>query len=224
MAITDWPSAERPREKLIKQGASALSDAELLAIFLRTGTPGLTAVDLARRLLKQYGGLRRLLDADLGLFCQGCGLGEAKYTQLQAVLEMSRRHMQEQLARGDGLTSPGLTRQYLMSCLRDQPQEQFCCLFMDSQHRVIVLETLFYGTIDGAYVYPREVVRRCLYHHAAAVILAHNHPSGVAEPSQADVRITRTLVDALKLVDIRVLDHFVVGDGELVSFAERGLI
>ncbi len=224
MAITDWPSAERPREKLIKHGPSALSDAELLAIFLRTGTPGLTAVDLARLLLKQYGGLRGLLDADLTRFCEGCGLGEAKYTQLQAVLEMSRRHMHEQLSRGEGLTSPRLTREYLTSCLRDQPQEQFCCLFMDSQHRVIVLETLFYGTIDGATVYPREVVRRCLHHHAAAVILAHNHPSGVAEPSQADMRITRTLVEALKLVDIRVLDHFVVGDGELVSFAERGLI
>ncbi len=224
MAITDWPSAERPREKLIKQGPAALSDAELLAIFLRTGTPGLTAVDLARLLIKQYGSLRELLDADLARFCEGCGLGEAKYTQLQAVLEMSRRHMYEQLVRGDGLTNPRLTRQYLESCLKGKPQEQFCCLFMDSQHRVIVFETLFYGTIDGASVYPREVVRRCLRHHAAAVILAHNHPSGVAEPSQADMRITRILVDALKLVDIRVLDHFVVGDGEVVSFAERGLI
>ncbi|MCP3907343.1 MAG: JAB domain-containing protein [Oceanicoccus sp.] len=224
MAITDWPSAERPREKLIKQGPAALSDAELLAIFLRTGTPGLTAVDLARLLIKQYGSLRELLDADLARFCEGCGLGEAKYTQLQAVLEMSRRHMYEQLVRGDGLTNPRLTRQYLESCLKGKPQEQFCCLFMDSQHRVIVFETLFYGTIDGASVYPREVVRRCLHHHAAAVILAHNHPSGVAEPSQADMRITRILVDALKLVDIRVLDHFVVGDGEVVSFAERGLI
>ena len=224
MAITDWPPAERPREKLIKQGPGALSDAELLAIFLRTGTPGLTAVDLARLLIKQYGGLRGLLDADLADFCAGCGLGEAKYTQLQAVLEMSRRHMHEQLIRGDGLTSPGLTRQYLSSCLRGKSQEQFCCLFMDSQHRVIVFETLFYGTIDGASVYPREVVRRCLHHRAAAVILAHNHPSGVAEPSQADMRLTSTLIAALKLVDIRVLDHFVIGDGELVSFAERGLI
>ena len=224
MAITDWPPAERPREKLIKQGPSALSDAELLAIFLRTGTPGLTAVDLARLLIKQYGGLRGLLDAELGDFCAGCGLGEAKYTQLQAVLEMSRRHMLEQLIRSDGLTSPRLTRQYLSSCLRGKPQEQFCCLFMDSQHRVIVFETLFYGTIDGASVYPREVVRRCLHHRAAAVILAHNHPSGVAEPSQADIRLTSSLIAALKLVDIRVLDHFVIGDGELVSFAERGLI
>ncbi|ARN74173.1 RadC family protein [Oceanicoccus sagamiensis] len=224
MAITDWHPTERPREKLIKQGPAALSDPELLAIFLRTGAPGLTAVDLARLLINQYGSLRGLLAADYDRFCQGRGLGEAKYTQLQAVLEMSRRHMYEQMSRGDGLTSPSLTRQYLSNRLSGKPQEQFCCLFMDSQHRVIAFETLFYGTIDGASVYPREVLRRCLDHHAAAVILAHNHPSGFAEPSQADIRITRTLVDALNLVDIRVLDHFVVGDGELVSFAERGLI
>ena len=224
MAITDWPPAERPREKLIKKGATALSDAELLAIFLRTGTPGLTAVDLARQLITQFGGLRALLNADSGQFCDGRGLGLAKYAQLQAVLEMSRRYLQEALERGEGLTSPELTRRYLLTCLRDQQQEQFGCLFMDSQHRVIAFETLFYGTIDAACVYPREVVKRGLHLNAAAVILAHNHPSGVAEPSQADRRITERLVDALALVDIRVLDHFVVGDGEIVSFAERGLI
>jgi DNA repair protein RadC len=224
MAITDWPAAERPREKLLKLGAGVLSDAELLAIFLRTGAPGMTAVDLARALLNDFGSLRALLDADLDVFTLGRGLGPAKYSQLQAVLEMSRRHMQESLERSDALTSPQLTRQYLISCLRDQPQEQFACLFLDSQHRVIIFETLFYGTIDAACVYPREVVKRCLQHNAAAVILAHNHPSGVAEPSQADERITERLISALALVDIRVLDHFVVGDGELVSFAERGLI
>lgn len=224
MAINDWPIKERPREKLLKQGADSLSDAELLAIFLRTGTPGMTAVDLARQLLNQFGGLRPLLRADYSQFCAGRGLGLAKYAQLQAVLEMSRRHLQESLERGEGLTSPALTRQYLLACLRDQPQEQFCCLFLDSQHRVICFETLFYGTIDAACVYPREVVTRSLQHQAAALILAHNHPSGIAEPSQADERITRRLIDALKLVDIRVLDHFVVGDGEVVSFAERGLI
>ena len=224
MAISDWPMKERPRGKLLHQGASALSDAELLAIFLRTGAPGMTAVDLARQLLNKFGGLRPLLSAETKQFCDGHGLGLAKYAQLQAVLEMSRRHLQESLARGEGLTSPKLTRQYLLTCLRDQQQEQFGCLFLDSQHRVIAFETLFYGTIDAACVYPREVVRRCLTRQAAAVILAHNHPSGVAEPSQADKRITKRLVDALALVDIRVLDHFVVGDGELVSFAERGLL
>lgn len=224
MAITDWPVVERPREKLLKQGAKALSDAELLAIFLRTGVPGLTAVDLARNLLNEFGGLRALFNADARQFCCGHGLGLAKYSQLQAVLEMSRRHLQEALERGEGLTSPQLTRRFLLASLRDRQQEQFGCLLLDSQHRVIAFETLFYGTIDAACVYPREVVKCCLQHNAAAVILAHNHPSGVAEPSQADRRITERLVNALALVDVRVLDHFVVGDGELVSFAERGLI
>jgi DNA repair protein RadC len=224
MAITDWPLDERPREKLLKQGVSSLSDAELLAIFLRTGVAGLTAVDLARDLLEHFGDLRGLLNADSQQFCAGHGLGLAKYAQLQAVLEMSRRHLMVGLRKGEGLTSPELTREFLLSSLRDRQQEQFACLFLDSQHRVISFETLFYGTIDAACVYPREVVKRCLAHNAAAVILAHNHPSGVAEPSQADQRITQRLVSALELVDIRVLDHFVVGDGELVSFAERGML
>ncbi len=224
MAITDWPITERPREKLLKQGPAALSDAELLAIFLRTGAPGISAVDLARELLKDFGGLRSLLNAGEKQFCAGRGLGQVKFIQLQAVVEMSRRHLHEQLQKGDVLTSAQLTRQYLACCLRDQPQEQFGCLFLDSQHRVIQFEVLFSGTIDAAPVYPREVVRRCLTHNAAAVIFAHNHPSGVAEPSQADKRLTRQLVDALSLLDIRVLDHIIIGDGEEVSFAEHGLI
>jgi DNA repair protein RadC len=224
MAITDWPLDERPRERLLKQGAASLSDAELLAIFLRTGVAGLTAVDLARQLLKQFGGLRGLLNANQAGFCEGRGLGQAKYTQLQAVLEMSRRHIRESLVHGEGLVSSQQTRQYLLSCLRDQPQEQFACLFLDSQNRVIMFETLFYGTIDKACVYPREVVKRCLFHNASAVIFAHNHPSGVAEPSQSDRDITVQLVNALGLVEVRVLDHFVVGDGDVVSFANRGLL
>ena len=224
MAICDWPEAERPREKLMQQGPEALSDAELLAIFLRTGTRGLSAVDLARDLLGQFGGLRQLLRADRNHFCQAKGLGLAKFSQLQAVLEMSRRHLLEDLQRGDGLNNPLATRRYLLSCLRDRSREQFACLFLDSQHRVIRFEILFQGTIDTASVYPREVLRRCLELDAAAVIFAHNHPSGVAEPSQADRRITERLMEALGLVDIRVLDHFVVGDGEPVSFAERGWI
>jgi len=224
MAISDWPEAERPREKLLRRGAASLSDAELLAIFLRTGTRGVSAVALARQLLNKFGGLRSLLNADREQFCQGLGLGDAKYSQLQAVLEMGRRHLQEALQRGEGLSSPQITRQYLLAQLRDRQQEQFVCLFLDNQHRVICVETLFTGTIDAASVYPREVLKRCLAHNCAAIILAHNHPSGVAEPSQADERITERLISALALVDIRVLDHFVVGDGELVSFAERGLI
>ncbi|WP_018233353.1 RadC family protein [Thioalkalivibrio thiocyanodenitrificans] len=223
MPITDWPADERPREKLLKRGAAALSDAELLAIFLRTGVAGRTAVDLARDLLSRFGGLRPLLQADLDSFCAARGLGQAKYTQLQAVLEMGRRHLSETLARGEALGNPDDTRRYLSARLRDYPFEVFACLFLDNRHRVITFEELFRGTIDGASVHPREVVRRALVHNAAAVILAHNHPSGVAEPSRSDEAITRRLREALALVDIRVLDHVVVGD-ELVSFAERGLL
>lgn len=223
MPITDWPADERPREKLLTRGAAALSDAELLAIFLRTGVPGFTAVDLARDLLSRFGGLRPLLRADLKAFCAVRGLGQAKYAQLQAVLEMGRRHLSETLARGDALSSPNDTRRFLLARLRDYPFEVFACLFLDNRHRVIAFEELFRGTIDGASVHPREVVRRALAHNAAALILAHNHPSGIAEPSRSDEAITRRLRDALALVDIRVLDHVVVGD-ELVSFAERGLL
>ncbi|SEQ15483.1 DNA repair protein RadC [Ectothiorhodospira magna] len=223
MPITDWPAAERPREKLIAQGAAALSDAELLAIFLRTGVAGLTAVDLARNLLSRFGGLRPLLQAERVDFCAAHGLGEAKYAQLQAVLEMGRRHLSETLKRGDAITSPEHTRRYLSARLRDHPFEVFACLFLDNRHRVIAFEELFRGTIDGASVHPREVVRRALIHNAAAVILSHNHPSGIAEPSRADEAITRRLKEALGLIDVRVLDHIIVGD-ELVSLAERGVI
>lgn len=222
MAIRDWPAAERPRERLLEAGAGALSDAELLAIFLRTGVTGRSAVDLARELLDGFGGLRPLLRADREAFCAHKGLGSAKYAQLQAVLEMARRHLATGLQHGEALTSPQLTRSYLSAQLRDRPQEVFACLFLDNQHRVLRYEELFHGSIDGASVYPREVVKAALKHNAAAVIFAHNHPSGVAEPSRADRDLTRRLCDALRLVDIRVLDHCVVGDGEIVSFAERG--
>ncbi|HEY9202436.1 MAG TPA: DNA repair protein RadC [Gammaproteobacteria bacterium] len=223
MAITDWPQDQRPREKLLSKGSQSLSDAELLAIFLRTGMRGKTAVDLAQELLQGFQGLRQLLKADQQSFCQHAGLGTAKYAQLQAVLEMARRYLFENLQRGDTLSSPEDTRQYLSSQLRDYPHEVFAALFLDQRHRVICFEELFRGTIDGASVYPREVVKKALQHNAAALIFAHNHPSGVAEPSQADEQITRRLIEALKLVDVRVLDHFVVGD-EVVSFAERGLL
>ena len=223
MPITDWPIQDRPREKLLQRGSAALSDAELLAIFLRTGIPGKTAVDLSRELLAGFGGLRELLRADMKTFCSYPGLGEAKYAQLQAVLEMARRHLFESLQRGDALCSPADTRQYLAGQLREYSHEVFAVLFLDQRHRVICFEELFTGTIDGASVYPREVVKRALSHNAAAVILSHNHPSGVAEPSQSDVQITRRLKDALGLIDVRVIDHFIVGD-EVVSFAERGLL
>jgi len=224
MPITDWPREERPREKLLLRGAQALSDAELLAIFLRTGVKGQTAVDLARNLLKEFGGLRHLLAAEQERFCRGRGLGLAKFTQLQAILEMSRRHLHEQLQLGDALTSPAATRRYLQARLRHYPYEVFSCLFLDNRHRVLHYEELFRGTIDGASVHPREVVKRSLELNAAALILAHNHPSGIAEPSQADRQITGHLKQALALVDIRVLDHIVIGEGEPLSLAELGMI
>ncbi|WP_299199472.1 DNA repair protein RadC [uncultured Amphritea sp.] len=224
MAITDWPEAERPREKLLRQGAASLSDGELLAIFLRTGVKGCSAVDLARRLLTQFGGLRPLIKADQQAFCQQLGLGPAKYVQLQAVMEISRRCQAEQLQRDSALTSPDLVRDYLQLQLSDRSREVFACLLLDSQHRVICFEELFKGTIDSATVHPREVVKLALSHNAAAMILAHNHPSGIAEPSLADQNITQRIKEALSLVDIRLLDHMVVGAGVTVSLAERGLI
>ena len=224
MAISDWPVEERPREKLLARGADALSDAELLAIFLRTGLPGKSAVDLARELLQHFDGLRGLLEADKKAFCAVKGMGEAKFAQLQATLELSRRHLLSTLQRGDALTSPADTRNYLSARLRHREREVFACLYLDNRHRVLGYEELFFGTIDGASVHPREVVRHCIAHNAAAVILAHNHPSGVAEPSRSDEEITLRLKEALALVDVRVLDHMVVGDGSITSLAERGLI
>jgi DNA repair protein RadC len=224
MAITDWPELERPREKLLERGPEALSDAELLAIFLRTGVRGKTAVDVARDLLSRFGGLRELLAASADELCQVPGIGEAKYVQLQAGLEMGRRYLAERLVRGETLSSTADTRQFLQAQLRDRQNEVFCVLFLDNRHRVLVFEELFYGTLNGTAVYPREVVKQALKYNAAAVILAHNHPSGVAEPSRADEQLTSRLKEALALVDIRLLDHLVVGDGEMVSFSERGLL
>jgi len=218
------PSESMPREKLISHGPHALTDAELLAIFLRTGTKGMNVIELSDFLLKDFGSLRKLFGASKEEFCQHKGLGTAKYVQLQAVLELTQRYLSETLQRGDALTSPEQTKLYLSGLLRDKQRKEFYVLYLDNQHRVIVGESLFQGTIDAASVYPREVVKRALEHNAAALILAHNHPSGVAEPSQSDRRITRRISDALALVDVRILDHFVVGDGEIVSFAERGWI
>jgi DNA repair protein RadC len=222
MAISEWPAAERPREKLLLKGPDVLSDAELLAIFLRTGVAGKSAVDLARELLGRFGGLRALMAAEQGDFCAAPGLGAAKYAQLKAVLEMARRHLGESLRRGAALSSSLDTRRYLEASLRDRQHEVFCCLFLDNRHRVLAFEELFRGTLNGATVYPREVVKRALALNAAAVIFVHNHPSGVAEPSQADRLLTTRLTEALALVEVRVLDHLVVGDGETVSFNDRG--
>jgi len=223
MAITDWPMEERPREKLLLKGAASLSDAELLAIFLRTGMPGLSAVDISRRLLTEFGSLRMLLNASEVEFCSHKGLGKAKYVQLQAVLEMAGRHLSESIKRDDCLTRPADTIAYLHSQLRDLQHEVFACVMLDNRNRVIKFREMFRGTIDGASVYPREVVKQALADNAASVILVHNHPSGIAEPSQADIQITERLKKALALVDIHVLDHVIVGD-ETLCFSERGLI
>jgi len=224
MAITDWPAGERPREKLLQKGAASLSDAELLAIFLRTGMKGKSAVDLARELLTRFGSLTQLVAASETDFRKIKGMGQAKYVQLQAVLELSRRALKEELQRGDTLESPQAVRDFLQLLLGGRQQEVFLVLFLDTRHRVIAAEELFHGTLSQTSVYPREVVKRALAHNAAAVILAHNHPSGVAEPSQSDQLLTGALKQALALVDVRVLDHFIVAAGQTLSFAEKGLI
>lgn len=222
MAIRDWPASERPREKLLSRGAEALSDAELLAIFLRTGVAGRSAVDLARDLIRDFGSLRALLGAGLPRFSAARGLGPAKYAQLQAVLELARRHLAEDLHRSDVLSDPAAAERYLQARLRDLDHEVFAALFLDAQHRVLAFELLASGTLDGAAVYPREVVKAALRHQAAALIFAHNHPSGVAEPSAADRALTERLRQALATVEVRVLDHLVIGEGRPTSFAARG--
>jgi len=224
MTIKDWPQTERPREKLLHHGACSLSDAELLAIFLQTGTVGRSAVQIAREALGEFGGLSGILAADQKTFCNGRGLGQARYALLQASLELSRRHVFSTVMQGDVLSTPEHVRHYLSLHLTGLSHEVFSGLFLDNRHRVIEYRELFRGTIDSAAVYPREVVKRCLACNAAAVIFAHNHPSGVAEPSDTDVRLTRKLVDALALIDVRVLDHLVIGQGVQTSLAERGLM
>ncbi len=225
MTITDWPVEERPREKLLAHGAASLSDGELLALFLRVGIKGKSAVDLARDLLTRFGGLTRLFAASLQEVSVVSGLGPAKYAQLQAVLELARRTLGEELALGISLSSPGAVRDYLRLSLSTLPYEIFCVLYMDAQNRLLAMDELFRGTLTQTSVYPREVVKLALARNAAAVIFAHNHPSGINEPSRADEALTRSLKQALSLVDVKVLDHFIVaGNGAPLSFAERGLL
>ena len=225
MAITDWPEDERPRERLLAQGAAALSDAELLALFLRVGVKGQSAVDLARTLIGHFGSLNRLFSASLAEFSAIPGMGPAKYAQLQAVLEMSRRALAEAMKQDSLLNTPDTVRDYLRLHLAGLRHEVFFALWLDAQNRLIAAEELFRGTLTQASVYPREVVKKALAHNAAAVVLAHNHPSGVAEPSSADSQLTRELKQALVLIDVRVLDHFIVaGTASPLSFAERGLL
>lgn len=224
MSIRDWPTQERPREKLLEGGPQSLSEAELLAVLIQTGTRGHSALDVARSLLAEFGSLRGLLTADRERVCAARGLGPSRFVTLQAALELARRHYQELMMTGSTLSNPGATRDFLRMKLRDLPHEVFCCVYVDNRNRVIAFEELFRGTIDGASVHPREVVKKALGRNAAALILAHNHPSGVADPSQADELITRRLKQALNLVDIRLIDHVIVADGTCTSFAERGLL
>ena len=224
MAITDWPAAERPREKLIELGAEALSDAELLAIFLRVGVTGKSAVDLARDLLTQFGSLNGIFAATEHELSQVHGIGTSKYVQLQAIFEMGRRALSEQLQQRDVFASPQAVRDYLMLKLGSLTKEVFLVLFLDTQNRLLASEEMFSGSLSETSVYPREVVKRALYHNAASVIFAHNHPSGIAQQSQADELITKQLKQALVLIDVRVLDHFIVAGNNTLSFLERGLL
>ena len=224
MGIADWPEDERPRERLLKLGAAALSEAELLAIFLRTGIAGKSAVELGRDLLSRFGSLHRLFAAPLEDVAAVRGLGPAKYVQLQAVVEMARRALAEQIQDRDAMSSPHAVRDYLRLSLGARPHEVFVAMFLDAQNRLLGCEELFRGTLTQTSVYPREVVKTALRYNAAGVIFAHNHPSGVAEPSRADELLTQTLKQALSLVEIRTLDHFIVAGSKTISFAERGLL
>lgn len=224
MAITDWSASERPREKLIHLGAEALSDAELLAIFLRIGVSGKTAVDLARDLLSQFGSLNGVFAANEKQISQVHGMGSSKYAQLQAVFEMSRRALSEQIRLKDILSSPQQVRDYLILKLANQLKEVFVVMFLDAQNRLIATEEMFSGTLTQTSVYPREVVKRSLHYNAASVMFAHNHPSGIAKQSRADEMITQELKKALALVDVRVLDHFIVAGNQTLSFVEVGLL
>jgi DNA repair protein RadC len=224
MAITDWPASERPREKLLEQGAASLSDAELLAIFLRVGVVGKSAVDLARDLLTQFASLNGIFAASEAELSQVHGIGSSKYVQLQAIFEMSRRALNEQLQQRDVLSSPKDVRDYLILRLGALKREVFLVMFLDAQNRLNATEEMFSGTLTQTSVYPREVVKRAMHHNAASVIFAHNHPSGAAEQSKADEMLTAQLMDALALVDVRVLDHFIIAGNQTLSFAERGLL
>jgi DNA repair protein RadC len=219
MAIADWPAGERPRERLLERGAAALSDAELLAVILRTGIRGKSAVDLGRELLARFEGVAGIFAADLSGVK---GLGPAKRAQFEAAIELARRSLRDDLRSGDALTSPGAVRDYLRLAIAGRAHEVFVCLWLDAQHRVLACEEAFRGTLTQTSVYPREIVKSGLRANAAAVIFAHNHPSGAAQPSRADELLTRNLKDALALVDIRVLDHFIVAGRQALSFAERG--
>jgi len=223
MAISDWPPGERPRERLLAQGATSLSDAELIAVLLRTGVRGKSAVDLAREMIERFKGVNGLLAPGADLRSVK-GLGSAKRAQLEAAVELARRSMRAELAERAALTSPGAVRDFLRLSLAGREHEVFVCIWLDAQHRVLAVEEPFRGTLTQTSVYPREIVKAALRLNAAAVIFAHNHPSGVAQPSRSDELLTRDLREALSLVEVKVLDHFIVAGSHATSFAERGLL
>lgn len=224
MAINHWPITERPRERLLKYGAPSLSNAELLAIFLRTGIAGKTALDLARELLIDFGGLDKVLESDYAAFTKIKGLGSAKFCQLQATLELVRRHFACKVEESVSFTNKDNVQNFLLSHFTNLKHETFACLLMDNKHQLIKFETLFTGTINHAHIYPRIVAQTCLKNNAAAIIFAHNHPSGCMQPSESDITITKKLVNTLELIDVRVLDHFIVGAGDVYSMAQNGLM
>lgn len=224
MTISNWPLEERPREKLLSIGANFLTDAELLAIFIRTGIPGKTALDIARELLSEFGDLKKLLNTSPQFFYKKPGIGKAKFAFLKAAIELGHRYFEQSFKQGETIVNSQITKRFLTSRLRTYSHEVFACLFLDIQNRVLGFEELFRGTLNETNVYPREIIKRCLVHNAAKVILAHNHPSGNPTPSQADKDMTRLLKESLNLIDIQVLDHVVIGDKECISFAESGFI
>lgn len=222
MRIKDWPEQQRPRERLIAEGARTLTDAELLALVLRVGTRGRSAVELGHTLLLHFGSLTRLFGASMEDFCAVHGMGPARYAELQAVLELAQRTIKEQLVLGEHLDSPDKAKRYLSTRMSGQRHESFTVLFLDVKNRLIATREMFCGTLTHTSVYPREVVKAALAHNAASLLLAHNHPSGTAEPSEADLVLTRALIQALALIDVRILDHFVVAGHVVHSFAEHG--
>lgn len=224
MTINNWPEDERPRERLMKYGASKLSNAELLAIFLRTGIAGKTALDLARELLGKFGSIDKIIESDYKSFARIKGLGSAKYCQLQATLELIKRHFNCKIADSPGFTNPQLVRNYLLAQFPRTDNEIFACIMMDNKHKLIQFEILFQGTVNQSQVYPRVVAQKCLKNNASAIILAHNHPSGCTKPSESDISITQKLIETLALIDVRVLDHFIIGGNDIYSMAENGLL
>lgn len=222
MPITDWPKDDRPREKLLHLGEKYLTDAELIAIFINNGVRGQTALDIAKELLKEFGNIKQLLSAPKKSLLQKCGIGNAKYAALKAALELGRRYLTVNIDLGEALNSSHKTKQFLSDRLRENKNEVFACLFMDNHFRFLSFEELSQGTINETHIYPREIIKRALTHNAAKVILAHNHPSGLASPSAMDKETTQIIQQGLGFIDVDVIDHIIIGEDDYFSFADHG--